>query len=74
MSRTKGRSRAIMGNLESQGGGLEGKGSGWSADDLCFHCISLISNLENSQVSSSEIWTCRSRVIRSNPTSDEASA
>jgi len=48
---------------------LERKGSGWSVNDPCFHCATLISNQENPQASSSDIWTCRFRVVRSNPTS-----
>ena len=45
------------------------KDFGWSTDNPCFHCATIISNRENPQTPNSEFWTCRSRVIRSNPIS-----
>ena len=50
-------------------GGLEGKGSGQSADDPRFCCAFLISNRENPQAPNSKIWTCRSRKVKNSPTS-----
>jgi len=49
--------------------GLKEKGFGWSADDSRFHYATLISNWDNPQAPTFKIWTCRSRVVRRNPTS-----
>ena len=62
-------SRDIIGKLECSVGGLEGKDSGRSGDDPCFHCTSLISNRVNSQGRSSRIWIYRFMGARNSPTS-----
>ena len=47
MNSTRKCSRVMKGKLKRRAGGLEEKYSGWSARDLRFHCITLVSNKEN---------------------------
>jgi len=50
MSSIKSLSRATIGKQDSQAGGLEEKGSGWSTDDPRFSCATLISNKEPNMI------------------------
>jgi len=47
--RTKDAHKLQKRKLKRLAGGLEEKGSGWSADGPCFRYTTLISNQENSQ-------------------------
>ena len=64
MNSTKGGSKSLQKNSRAEQGGLEGWGSGRSADNPRYRCASQVSSWENSHAPSSMTWTWGSRGVK----------